>query len=96
MAIPVLLRTRIELRLANYCEARIPLWVRDKVRLTFTALEMHKESGPRGDIQNQGMCAVTRAPNRCFNVSDKGAPGRRRTHEVRPPRRTTTHRSTPP
>ena len=35
MAIPVLLKKRIELRLANYCEARIPQHVRDLLRLAF-------------------------------------------------------------
>jgi hypothetical protein len=35
MAIPVLLKKRIELRLANYCEARIPPRVRGQIRLGF-------------------------------------------------------------
>jgi hypothetical protein len=35
MAIPVLLKKRIELRLANYYEARIPQRVRDRLRLAF-------------------------------------------------------------
>ena len=35
MAIPVLLKQRVELRLADYCEARIPQRVRDRLRLTF-------------------------------------------------------------